>query len=139
MRVKEAKKILPKSEYEAFEAILMRQTSRMSDAKLKQRATLSRRLRDKNRDLAKRRAASVRTRRTNETDTRVFDRRASIFQSIIDHLETELGKPRRQTVGRKADSKASAKKIAKSRGPDSRLKRAKVRRALTEAKHRTRH
>ena len=95
MNPKEAKKILPKDEYEAFEPILMKQTSRTPAAKLKQRATLSRKLRDKYKDLARRQGAEVRTRRTNETDTSLHDRRARIFQEIIDYLEVELEKPRR--------------------------------------------
>lgn len=95
MNAKEAKKILPKDEYEAFEPILMKQISRTPAAKLKQRATLSRKLRDKYRDLARRQAADVRTRRTNETDTSLHDRRARIFQEIIDFLEIEIDKPRR--------------------------------------------
>lgn len=95
MNAKEAKKILPKDEYEAFEPILLKQISRTPAAKLKQRATLSRKLRDKYRDLARRQAADVRTRRTNETDTSLHDRRARIFQEVIDYLEVEIDKPRR--------------------------------------------
>lgn len=132
MRAKEAKKILPKNEYEAFEAILVNQTSRMGAARLKQRATLSRRLRDKYRDLAKRQAASVRTRRTNETDTDIYDRRVRIFQSIIDQLEAELDKPRRQTAPRtKKPSRPKASMAAREQD-------TKSKKVLTDAKRRTR-
>lgn len=94
MNPKEAKKILPKKEYETFESILMNQISRTPAAKLKLRATLARRLRDKYRDLARHEAAGVRRRRTNETDTDINDRRARSFQDIIDRLEFELERTR---------------------------------------------
>jgi membrane carboxypeptidase/penicillin-binding protein len=94
MNPKEAKKILPKVEFEAFETILLNQISRTPSSKLKQRATLARRLRDKYIDLAHHQAAQARTRRTNEIDTDINDRRARIFQEMIDRLEEELANPR---------------------------------------------
>lgn len=99
MNPKEAKKILPKKEYETFESVFMNQISRTSAAKLKLRATLARRLRDKYVDLAKHQVAEIRTRRTNETDTDLNDRRADLFQEVIERLEAELD-------GHRADAKS---------------------------------
>lgn len=90
MNAKEAKKILPKQEYEAFEAIFMRQTSMMGTGRLKQLTSLSRRLRNKYRDLSKRQGADVRHRRTNTTDTSLYDRRARTFQDLLEFLEREI-------------------------------------------------
>jgi hypothetical protein len=90
MNPKEAKKILPKKEYEAFEAILANQVSRIPVAVLKQRIKLARKLRKKYRDSAHHLAAGVRARRTNEVDTDIDDRRVRTFEDIIDRIEELL-------------------------------------------------
>lgn len=87
---KEAKKILPKKEFDAFDTILMNQLSRVPSSILKKRATLARRLRDKYKDLAKYEVNQIHTRNNYEVDTDINDRRARIFQDIIDRLESEL-------------------------------------------------
>ncbi len=130
MRAKEAKKILPKSEYEAFEAIFTNQISRTSSARLKQRATLSRRLRDKYRDMAHRMAAEVRDRRTNTTDTRLYERRASLFQDVIDRLEAELDRLKHQIQSGAAPKKKKAslaQKKEKLDKQDKLMKEARLR------------
>jgi hypothetical protein len=87
---KEAKKILPKKEYETFEPILMNQISRTPEAILKQRLGLARKLNRKYRDLAHHDVASIRTRRTNEVDTDINDRRVRQFDDIIELIEEVL-------------------------------------------------
>lgn len=94
MNYKEAKKILPKKEFEAFESILANQLSRTSPTKLKHRVSMARKLRDKYRDLAHQQISAIRRIRTNEVDTDINDRRARLFQDIIDRLEDELSLPR---------------------------------------------
>lgn len=94
MNYKEAKKIIPKKEFEAFETILMNQLSRVPSSILKKRATLARRLRDKYKDLAKFEVNQIHTRNDYEVDTDINDRRARIFQDIIDRLESELDNTR---------------------------------------------
>ena len=133
MNPKEAKKILPKAEYEAFESILMNQISRTPSAKLKQRASMARKLRDKYRDLAHHEAAGVRRRRTNAVDTDINDRRTRLFQEIIDHLEATLDEPKRVD----ADNQKS-KTTPKCSKADPHALLKSQRRAMSEALRRHR-
>jgi ATP-dependent Clp protease ATP-binding subunit ClpA len=134
MNPKEAKKILPKKEYETFEAIFMNQISRTPAAKLKLRATMARRLRDKYIDLAKHQVAEIRTRRTNETDTDINDRRAGIFQEVIDILENELDRPRITTS---SDAPTIKKKAPRAHRAAMHL-RTQDKKAIHEARRRDR-
>lgn len=90
IRPKQAKKILPKSEFEQFEAIIDNQVRRLSGSRLKQQATISRRLRDKYRDLARYQSVAAKQKMTNETDVSQNEARAQIFHELIERIETEL-------------------------------------------------
>jgi hypothetical protein len=94
MKAKEAKKILPKSEFEAFEAILTHQIGRTPKTRLMQKASLARRLRDKYRDHSRREVHEAKTRMTNAMDTGINDRRVRILQDIIDTLEQKMDESR---------------------------------------------
>ncbi|MGE0527782.1 MAG: hypothetical protein AB7G93_06695 [Bdellovibrionales bacterium] len=94
MKVKEAKKILPKREFEAFEAVLEDRIGHTSQARLIQKSRLARRLRDKYRDLARQQGNDIRARGTYTVDTRLNDRKAELLQSIMGSLDHELGKQR---------------------------------------------
>ena len=96
IRPKQAKKILPKSELEQFEAIIDNQTSRISDARLRQKAEISRRLRDKYRRLARHQSVSAKQKLTNETDVSQNETRAEIFQALLERIEVELARPGRE-------------------------------------------
>lgn len=138
MNPKEAKKILPKKEYETFEAVFMNQISRTPPAKLKLRATLARRLRDKYVDLAKHQIAQIRTRRTNETDTDLNDRRAVLFQEVIERLEFELDRPREfLRSSSAATEKKSRKKVPRAQRAAQHLE-AQDEKAIHEGRRRER-
>lgn len=92
MILKEAKKILPKKDFEAFEAVFANQLSRTSAVKLKQRLALARKLKKKYRDLAHAEVASIKSRRTNEVDTDINDRRVRLFETAIETIEDALEK-----------------------------------------------
>lgn len=131
MRVLEAKKILPKDEFEIFEAVLMNQISRMSQPRLQQKATLARRLRDKYRDQARRDVVDLRARRTNEVDTDINDRRVQLFKEILERLEEALSENRHETPH--AQHKAKPKSaLGRNNGDLSKDDR----RQIHEARHR---
>jgi hypothetical protein len=109
MNYKEAKKIIPKKEFESFESIFMNQISKTPASLLKKRATMARRLRDKYKDLAKYEVGQIRTRNDYEVDTDINDRRARLFQEVINRLEDELDE------SRKIDSNLPSKKDSRSR------------------------
>ena len=114
IRPKQAKKILPKSELEQFEAIIDNQTSRLSDARLRQKADISRRLRDKYRRLARHQSVMAKQKLTNETDVSQNETRAEIFQALLERIELELSRPNR---GRSSDASISVplKRMKRSR------------------------
>ena len=92
MNVKEAKKILPKSDFEAFESVFNNQIQRTSPLRLKQLAKLARKLRDKYRDLAKKQGRNVQGRGTYEIDTDIQDRRIVLMEIAMDRIEEALGR-----------------------------------------------
>lgn len=132
MNYKEAKKIIPKKEFEAFETILMNQLSRVPSVILKKRATLARKLRDKYKDLAKYEVNQIHTRNDYEVDTDINDRRARIFQDVIDRLESELDAPRA------IDSREPKHSPKNRRGKDPNSVDEKDRRSVLDARRRTR-
>ncbi len=120
IRPKQAKKILPKAEFEAFEAIIENQHGRMSEARLKKKATMSRRLREKYRDLARHQTIKAKRKLTNETDVSHHEARAEIFDRLIDRIETELERPnrpppRKRTLKRKTKAQAEAEAAQRAR------------------------
>lgn len=131
MRVLEAKKILPKDEFEIFEAVLMNQISRMSQPRLQQKATLARRLRDKYRDQARRDVVELRSRRTNEVDTDINDRRVQLFKEVIERLEEALSETHHEPSHPQHKAKAKSA-LGRSNGDLSKDDR----RQIQEARHR---
>ena len=132
MNYKEAKKIIPKKEFEAFETILMNQLSRVPSSILKKRATQARKLRDKYKDLAKYEINQIHTRNDYEIDTDINDRRARIFQGVIDRLESELDNTRA------IDSRPPKHNGKGRRFKDSNSIDEKDRRSVQEARRRER-
>jgi hypothetical protein len=131
IRPKQAKKILPKSEFEQFETIIDNQTRRVSEERLKQKATISRRLRDKYRGLARHQSIAAKQKLTNVTDISQNEARAEIFQNIIDRIETELAeRPNRTQEFEEAPTKKTKKKMRRSIEDDYAL------RAMADAKRR---
>ena len=90
MNLKEAKKILPKREFETFEHVLIDQISRTPAARLRQWVTLARKLRRKYRDLARAQGADIRGRGTYEVDTDLNDRRARLMAELDERITAEL-------------------------------------------------
>lgn len=131
MRQREAKKILPKTEYETFETVLLNQGHHSSRSRLMQKATLARKLRDKYKDRSRREVAATKSRRTNEVDTETDNRRVRIYQELIERLEELLAEPvpSRQRIQR--NPKASLKDKSQSLA-------ASDRRAMLDARRRAR-
>lgn len=135
MRAKEAKKILPKSEFEAFEAILTHQIGRTPKTRLMQKATLARRLRDKYKDHSRREVQEAKARMTNEIDTGINDRRVRILQDIIDTLEQKMEEPKYSSVN---SSSAASKKSRAPKGDEHFRMQREEKKLIQEARRRHR-
>ncbi len=129
IRPKQAKKILPKSEFEQFEAIIENQARRISDSRLKQKATISRRLRDKYRDLARHQSVAAKQKLTNETDVSHNEARAQIFHELIGRIEAELERPNRSRPADPVAVKRKAKRARRARSRDERDAAKEIREA----------
>lgn len=123
MNPKEAKKILPKNEFEAFEKVFIGHTRQTSAARLKQLIGLAKKLRTKYRSLARDQGANVQGRGTFEIDTSLNDRKANLFDEMIEHLEDELLKPRPEGISKAAYKKKSGAEKSPARGEGRRLTR----------------
>ena len=133
IRPKQAKKILPKSEFEQFETIIDNQTRRISEERLKQKATISRRLRDKYRSLARHQSIAAKQKLTNETDVSQNEARAEIFQELIERIETELAeRPTRLQAVEQVPLRKPKRKGRRERSVEDRLDA----RAMADAKRR---
>ena len=77
---------------------------------------MARKLRDKYRDLAHQQIHEIKDRRTNDVDTDINDRRARLFQEIIDRLEDELAGPRKVENAPQLKKKKFRPQVATGRG-----------------------
>jgi len=114
MNLKEAKKILPKTEFETFEHVLIDQIARTPAVRLKQWAALARKLRVKYQDLARAQGSDISARGTYDVDTSLNDRRSRLMMEIIERIDDELTRPRPKTT-RKAVPRGAGDRAAAAR------------------------
>ncbi len=90
MNLREAKKILPKKEFQAFENVVKLHIQRTPVPRLKQLYKLAKRHRDKYRSFSKKQGQDNPGRGTYEIDTSLQDRRVQLLEEIMDAIEDAL-------------------------------------------------
>jgi hypothetical protein len=112
-----AQRLCTAPEFELFEASMPASARQLSPARLRQKVTRARRLRDKYRDLAKRQRLEARGKRAPQRSRPAqgqenTERKAQLFQETLERFETQL----RRTAGDAAPAAAGAGNGAAGKG-----------------------